>query len=727
MGCNIKTQIVYSPTENKLKRMAILSKIRERSMFLIIIIGLALFAFVLDPSTLGDFFNSNKVNEVGEVNGEAISTQEFAQALDQYKQQAGSRVSEMQAAKAVWDNIVRKKIYKNQLEEAGITVGEQDVWNEVINAPSVKNNPQFQNEIGLFDEAKFKTFLATTKEGNPQMWTAWSNYMNQIKDNAETNTYNKLVTAGLGASLKEGEAEYLIENTKLSGKFVYVPYTSIADSLVTIKKSEVASYIKNNENQFKVDATRDISYVKFDIKATPEDEEAIKQNVANLIENSLDRNNDVRVGLKNTTDYKEFLAENNSDINLDLGYKFNASVNQAIANDIFEGNEGDVFGPYKDQGFFKISKITEVTKMPDSVKASHILIPFIGSQSATADVTRTKEQAEKLADSLFTVVKRRRSKFADLAKDFSSDKGSGAKGGDLDWFNYSRMTPAFRDYTFTNKKGSMGVVETPFGYHVIRVDDTKNNQTVLKLATFASKIIPSEATENAFFQKAEQFALAISKTSDYNALAKENNYILRPAVGLKVLDENVPGLGNQRQIVSWSFSGDSEKGSFKRFDLEGSYVVAVLTAKTEKGLMSVEKAINTVRPILLNEKKAALISDKLKGNSLEEIAKANTTTVRTANNINLKTSSLSGVGAEPKVVGAMYSAALDKVYNSIEGSRGVFSFILNKRELPTALPNYEASRKKIAESRKRLTFKIYEAIRKASDIEDNRANMYVSN
>ena len=707
--------------------MAILSKIRERSMFLIIIIGLALFAFVLDPSTLGDFFNSSKVNEVGAVNGETISTQEFAQALDQYKQQAGSRVSEMQAANAVWSNILRKKIYKNQLSEAGITVGEQDVWNEVINTSSVQNNPQFQNEAGLFDELKFKQFLADTKENNQDMWSAWSNYMNQIKDNAETNTYNKLVTAGLGASLKEGETAYLIENTKLSGQFVYIPYTSIADSLVKIKRSEIASYIEENKAEFKVEASRDLSYVKFDITATAEDEEAIKQSVAGLIENSLDRNNDATVGLKNTSDYKEFLAENNSDVNLDLGFKFNASVNQTVASEIFAGNKGDVFGPYKDQGFFKISKITEVTKMPDSVKASHILIPFIGSQRAAQNVTRTKEQAEKLSDSILKVVTRSRSKFAVLAKDLSSDLGSGAKGGDLGWFNYNTMTPAFRDYSFTNKKGAIGVVETPLGYHIIRVDATKNNQKVLKLATFGSKIVPSEATENDFFQKAEQFALAISKTDDYSALAKDNNYTLKSAVGLKVLDENVPGLGNQRQIVSWAFKGDSEKGSFNRFDLEGSYVVAVVTAKTEKGLMSVEKAINRVRPVLLNEKKAVLISNKLNGSSLKEIATANNTTVRSASNIDLKNSSLSGVGAEPKVVGAMYSAELDKIHTSIVGNRGVFSFVLNKRELPTALPNYEGNRKRISASRKGMTGKIYEAIKNASEVEDNRSNMYVSN
>ena len=131
--------------------MAVLSKIRERSMFLIIIIGLALFAFVLDPSTLGDFFNSSKVNEIGEVDGETISRQEFANELEAYKQQSGGRVSEMQAAKTVWDNIVRKKIYSNQLSEAGITIGEADVWNEIVSAQFVQSNPQYQNEAGLLN------------------------------------------------------------------------------------------------------------------------------------------------------------------------------------------------------------------------------------------------------------------------------------------------------------------------------------------------------------------------------------------------------------------------------------------------------------------------------------------------------------------------------------------------------------------------------------------------
>jgi peptidylprolyl isomerase/peptidyl-prolyl cis-trans isomerase D len=700
--------------------MAVLSKIRERSMFLIIIIGLALFAFVLDPSTLGDFFNSTKVNEIGEINGESISRQEFSAELEAYKQQAGSSVTEMQASKTVWDNIVRKKIYQNQLAESGVTVGEADVWNEIINAPSVKGNPQFLNPVGMFDEAKFKQFLADTKKNNPQMWSSWSNYMNQIRDNSERNTYNNLVTAGLGASLKEGETQYFSDNTKLNTQFVFLPYTSIADSLVSVSKSEIESYVKNNASNFKVEESRDVSYVKFNITPTAEDEHAINTEVAGFIED-----------FKTTSNEREFLSENDSDTNINDSFVYKNSINKVIASTIFNGSKGDVFGPYKDRGYFKISKITEITKMPDSARASHIIIPFVGSRAANAETTKTEEQAKKTADSIFSLVKRNKSKFTEIADKINVD-GTKGKGGDIGWVNGSTaFSPSFdadfANYMFTNSTGSIDVVKTHFGYHIIRIDNQKNNQTVLKLATFSKKIMASEATENAVFQKAEQFALNTSKDKKFFEIAKENKFVTRPAIGLKVLDENVPGLGNQRQIVSWAFGKETKPGSFKRFDLEGSHVVAFVTAKTEKGLMSAAKATNRVKPILLNKKKAELIANKFNGSTLADIAKENNTSVRNGSGVTLKSPTLSGAGSEPKVVGAMFNAEVNKVYKNIEGNRGVYAFMVTNKELPTALPNYEAARKSISLDRKRKTYAMYEAIKKASDIKDTRANLYVGN
>lgn len=691
-------------------------------MFLILVIGLALFAFVLDPSTISDFFSASKVNEIGQVDGEAISRQEFAEALDAYKAQTGNNMSEMQAAKAVWNNLIRQKIYKKQLEEAGITVGDADILNALYETPVIQNDARFQTS-GIFDKIKLKEHLATIKEENGQEWDAWQKYMASIKSNIEKTTYDNLVAAGLGASLKEGESKYFTENTKVSGKYVYVPYTTIADSLVTLKKSDVQNYINQHQDAFKVEASRDINFVKFNIEPTTEDEEAIKANVAKLIDDSVINNTPVK-GLKNTTNYSEFLEENESDLRLDNNYKFKIQVPQGIAEEVFNGKEGDVFGPYKDAGFFKLSKITEVKQLPDSAQASHILIPFVGSASADATVVQTEEEAKKTADSLLAVVKVDKSKFADLAKEISSDQGSAEKGGFYDWFAYNRMVPSFRDFVFEGKEGDMGVVKSQFGFHVIKIDGQKNFQPVVKLATFGRKIEASEETENTVFQNAETLALELANGKAFEEAVKEKNLTSLPAVGLKSLDENVPGVGRERQIITWAFEKEVNEGDFKRFDVEGGYVVAVLTAKTEKGLMPVDKATASVRPILTNERKAKMIEDKISGSTLDEIAKSVSQTVRTATDVNLQSPTISGVGFEPKVVGAMINAKENEVVKNVVGDKGVFAFVVEKKELPTALPNYDTYRKRIANERQNKTFQMYEAVKKASDIEDNMSSFY---
>ena len=165
--------------------------------------------------------------------------------------------------------------------------------------------------------------------------------------------------------------------------------------------------------------------------------------------------------------------------------------------------------------------------MPDSVKARHILIPFVGSRAALPETTQTEEQAKKTADSLVTVIKRNKSKFADLAKEFSVDKSNSEKGGSLDMFDYKRMVPEFRDFSFTNKKGTIGVAKTDFGFHIIEIEDQTDYQTVVKLATFGKTIVASEATENTIFQDSEKFALEVSKenkffdTAEAEVLSKE--------------------------------------------------------------------------------------------------------------------------------------------------------------------------------------------------------------
>jgi peptidylprolyl isomerase/peptidyl-prolyl cis-trans isomerase D len=705
--------------------MAILSKIRERSMALILVIGLALFAFVLDPSSIQDFFNSTKVNTVGEIGDETISRKEFSEAVEAYKAQAGNRVTDMQASKTVWNNLVREKIYQTQLAQAGITVGESDVWNALIENPSIKSDPTYQNEAGLFDEGKLKEFLATIKDDSSQQatWNAWTNYMAQIKSNLENTTYNNLITAGLGSSLKEGELQYLNDNTKITSQFVYVPYASVSDSLIKIKKSEINTYVKAHASNFKIEASRDIKTVRFNILPTAEDEEAIKNEVTALLSDS-----DNSKGLKNTTNVKEFFIDNDSDQPLDLKYNFKNTVSVIIADAVFNGAKGDVFGPYKDRGHFKISKITEVVQMPDSVKGAHILIPFIGSVSANATTTKTEEQAKKSADSIFKLVRRNKKKFAAIASEINPD-GTKDKGGDIGWITkdiaYSQNFDVdFADFLFFSKTATVKVVKSKFGYQVIRLDESKNKQAAVKLATYAKEIVASQETENTIFQNAETFSLELSNGKKFDDIVKEKGLVSSVGNGLKALDESVPGIGNERSIVSWVFNSETEIGSFKRFDIPSGHIVVILTNTTDKGLMSAAKAAPIVRPILVNEKKAVIINTKMAGSTLEAIASANNQTVKSASTISLLTPMLAGAGFEPKGVAAISSAKENTVYTNVEGNKGVFAFVVTKRELPVNLPNYDSYRKRIADGRKQETGAMYEAIKKAANVEDNRNTFY---
>ena len=704
--------------------MAILSKIRERSMALILVIGLALFAFVLDPSSIQDFFNSTKVNTVGEVGGEVISRKDFSEALEAYKAQVGNRLTDMQASKIVWDNLVRERIYKTQLAAAGINVGENDVWTALIQNQSVRTNQQFLNAAGLFDENKLKEFLALAKSDDPATWNAWANFMGQLKSGLETSTYNSLITAGVGASLKEGELKYVTDNTKINAQYVYVPFTTVADSLVTVTKSEIEAYIKANPTSFKVEASADIRYVKFDIIPTKADEDAIKKEVGDLLNDK----NGVK-GFKNTENVAEFFADNNSDIALTSGYDFKNTVSAVIAEQVFKGKKDDVFGPYKDRGFFKVSKIQEIVQIPDSVKGAHILIPFIGSLSATQDTKRTEAQAKKTADSIFKLVRRNKKKFATIADEMNNDITKD-KGGDIGWITKDvafnpNFDKDFANFLFFNKKGTIKVIKSRFGYQVIRIDESKNKQKAVKLATFGRKIEASQATENTIFQNAETLALALSNGKNFEDAVKEKGLSPQSAYALKMLDEAVPGIGNQRDIITWAHKKENKVGAFQRFDTNSGHVVAVITNKTFKGLMSAAKATITVRPILMNQKKAAIINKTMKGSTLVDIAKATKQTVANASAITMQSPVITGVGFEPKIVGAMYSAKENTLFNNVEGSKGVFAFVVAKREAPVALPNYDSYRNRISATRKGQTNLLYNAIKDATESEDNRGAVYV--
>ncbi len=716
--------------------MAILSKIRDRSMFLILIVGLALFAFVLDPSSIQQFFSSNKVNSVGQINGDDIDRDEFAQQVEAYKTQSGGRATQMQSVNAVWNSMVSEKVFQTQLEKAGIVVGEKDIWDAMVALPEIQNSPLFKNEINLFDEEKLKEYIANMKDeaeaGNKQAWMNWLATEKSIKQNLERQAYSSLVSVGLGASLEEGKRDYMFDNTKMDAKYVFVPYSTIPDSISLVSKDEIQKYVEENSKRFKPEATRSLQYVKFDIVPSETDDAAVKNEVDNLINDVEESNFSLKIlGLKSAIDYDEFFIEHKSDLSIDNGYKFKSQLPATISDAIFEASVGDVIGSYKDNGYYKISKIVEILQLPDSVKSSHIIVPYLGTTRSTS--VKTKAEAKKTIDSIFTLVKNNKTKFTEIADVINSD-GTKGKGGDIGWVRKDQAFSAgfdkdFADFIYKNKTGSVSVVETAFGFHIIRIDEQTAPEKVVKLVTFARLIEASEETENIIFEQAETLASNLADGNKLEDLAKESTYNIQSAVNLKVLSESIPGINNQRQIVQWAFDQERELNDSKRFDIDvlgkRGYAVVLLNGKTEKDeiVLSSDILLN-VRPELTNKKKAALIKETMKGVTLEEIAESTNSTVRSASSVTLASPLLSGVGNEPNIVGAMSTLKLDEVSDKIEGEKGVFVVMVTKREASAVLENYEIFRNKIVTKLKGRNYQLYQVLQDASDIKDNRSSFY---
>ncbi|MDP3359054.1 MAG: SurA N-terminal domain-containing protein [Lutibacter sp.] len=720
--------------------MAILSKIRDRSMFLILIVGLALFAFVLDPSSIQQFFSSTKTNSIGEVNGENIDREEFARLVENYKSQSGGRVTQMQAVNAVWNNLVGEKIFQSQLEQAGIVVGEKDIWDAMVALPEIQNSPLFQNEGGLFNEEKLKEYIANMKvdaeAGNSQAWLNWLETEKSIKQNLERMAYTTLVSAGLGASLKEGERDYLYQNTKMDGQFVYVPYSSISDDLAKVSKEEIQKYLEKNSKRFKSEASRSLEYVKFDIAPSEADDEYAKTEVMNFVNDREEFSNAANAkvqisGLKNATNYEAFLNDNKSDLGFDSGYYYKNQFPPAVADTIFNAAVGNIVGPYKDNGFYKISKIVEFAQLPDSVKSSHILIPYAGAVRSAS--IKTKEEAKKTADSIFALVKNDKTKYTEIADEVNTDPTKG-KGGDIGWIRKDQAFSAsfdkdFANYIYKNATGSIAVVETAFGFHVIRVDEQKKADRAVKMATYARLIDPSEATENTIFEKAETLTANLANGEKLVDVAKKENYNVQSALNIKVLEENIPGLSGQRQIVIWAFAKERELGDSKRFDIDvdgkRSYVVVVLKGKSEKdGLVVNSEILSKIQPELINKKKSALINAKIKGTTLEEIAKNTNTTVSPALSVTLASPLLTGVGNEPAVIGAMSTIKLNEVSKPIDGNMGVFVVKVDKRDTPIKLDNYDTFRNKIIDNLKGRSFMLFQVLEETAEIKDFRGQFY---
>ena len=699
--------------------MAVLSKIRKRSGLLLLAIGFALLAFVIQ-----DIFNSGMQSistDVGSVNGKDISFDEFRikVANTEKNAQNGQQMTSMQASNQVWNQEVQVALLNAEFEKLGIRVGEKHILEAFKSDPNIGQNQMFLNAAGKFDLNKFKDYFKEVPNGMQMLKEQEKN----AELRAKYEIYNSLIKGGMYATQTEGKFKYEAESNKVNFDFVMVPFSSVKDSDVKVTDEEITTYMKTKEKKFKSEESRELDYVLIAEKPSAADEAEIKKNVDALLLPSVRYNketgkNDTIQGFKTVTDNADFVNAN-SDIPFDSTYISKQDLPAEQAEQLFNLPAGEIYGPYMKGNYYCLSKGLG-RKAGAKVKASHILISWEGTQVPNKKEKRTKEQAKAKADGLLAQAQANPGMFMMLAMS-NSDDSSAQQGGDLGFFGPNQMVKPFNDFAFGNPIGKIGLVETQFGYHIIQVTD---KQDAVKLATIAQKIEPSEATNDKIYTQATKFEMDAAD-KDFAKLVKDNKLTSSPAVRVKAIDESFGSLSNQRQIVKWAFEGDTKIGSVKRFEIVNvGHVIAKLKSIAPKGLMSVEEARPQVEPILKNKKKAAKIEAKMKGASLAAIAASNKVTVMNAVDLTIENPSVPNAGYEPKVVGLAFSSKVGKVSKPIEGNSGVYVIATKAVTKAPAIKKYDDFIAKVKQQAVGNSGRFMQALKEDADIVDNRADFY---
>ena len=696
--------------------MAVLSKIRQRSLLVILFVGFGLFAFIIGDLVHSNLFNQSSRN-VGKVNGKEIAFEDFRIKVDAVEK-SGQGMTAPQAVNRVWEQEVSIALLTAEFEKLGLGVGEKQIIEVLKQSQDIGQNPEFLNDAKQFDLAKFRAFF----KNNPQSAQLLKDREKDATLNAKYQAYNSLIKSAIYTTTAEAKLKYELENNKVNFDFVSVLYSTIKDSDVKVSDEEIVAYMKKDEKKYKADENREIEFVTIEDKASPEDEAEVKNAInaalnGSIVFNQATGKNDTLPSFKTAINVVEYV-NNNSDSPYDSTFVAKKDLPAEHAEKLFTLGVGEIYGPYLNNGSYAVSKLL-ARQAGATAKASHILLAYKGAMRANPSVTRTKEEAAAKANEILAQVTANPGAF--LMQAFqNSDDSSKQQGGDLGYFSKGQMTPKFNDFVFGNPIGKIGLVETEFGYHIINVTD---KQDAVRLATIVRKVQPSESTTDKAYTKAVKFEMDANSKA-FEVVAKEAKLTVNPALKLKAMDESVGSLCNQRQIVKWAFDSKTNVDDVKRFEvLNVGNVIVKLKAKNPEGLLSLVEARPAIEPILKNKKKAALITAKMKGSSLEAIAKANATGVQTATDLTVENAVLPGAGQEQKVVGTAFVAG-SKLSAPIEGNSGVYVIKTKNVIKAPALAVYTDFVTKLNQQNAQASGRVIGALKTDAKIEDNRQLFY---
>ena len=708
--------------------MAILGEIRKRSWLLVGVIALALLAFLVNPDTIDKVFGKNP-NILGKVNGEEITRDELNDQLfimQQQAQQQGQPTKGLE--EQAWQILVQSKLIKQQFEKMGLKLTDEIFWSQLQYDPIFAQNQQYFDEKGNFKLQEIKSEIEKAQATNPENYNFWLKNKKAIEYRMMARMLFGNITAGITVSKKEAELMMKFRDEMANIDFVKVDYLEFSKkNNVKVTTQDLADYIKSHPTRFKATASRNLAYAYFPATPSAQDDAATLNEINKLYLKGTDASNGAE-NFQNTKNDSMFV-ELNSDVPFIPQYVGLNQVPQGIKDKIATATIGQTFGPYKEQNLYVVSKLLD-KKASDSTQSKHILIAYKGAERSTA--SRTKEAAKKIADSLLAVIKADPAKFAEGLK-LSDEPNAVERNGSVGWTTpTSPFAPGYLKFLADNPKGATGLAETSFGYHIINVEDKKSGSMTYKIAHLAKNVKASDKTENQVLTQATRFIQQTEGKSfnQFKNLAEKNKYRFDNPKTVGRFQGTLPGLGTDKDgdIISWAFDKKRNIGDTDIFTVEGTgdRIVAYVVGKQDEGLADPETVRNQIEPIVKNKLLAKKIIEKIntgKYTSLDQAAKAFGTTKANAV-VNLFNPSVNG-SMEPRVAGAAFGLASNKLSQPVEGMTGVY-LVVKKSVTTNKMPGdvKQIIQSMAQQNAQQFTGSFLKSLQDNADIKDYRIDVW---
>ena len=701
--------------------MATLEKIRNRAgIGITILIGLALAAFVLgDAVKSGSSIMRGNEQEVAKIAGKSVDFKEFQKKIDDltdiYKMNSGSTSIDQKTTEQIreqtWMSLVRNYTMKDIYEKLGIDVTSNELFDLVQgeNPHAIIQSLFRDQKTGTINRAaliQFLKFQQTNASGPERNY--WLFVENQIVEERSFTKYNNLLTKGIYTTTDEAKFSLEGKNKKVNIEYVGKLFSAVSDSSVKVSADEAKKYYDAHKDKFKQESSREIEYVIFPVVASKNDEDKVIKWITDIKAEF--------AGVEDPTAYVNI----NSDKQFDPSFFKQSELSPTLADFAFNGKAGDIYGPYKEGQSWKLCKIQKFEDLPDSVNARHILIR-VTSQAELA-------MAKNTADSLKRVLTLG-GDFAALARKYSNDDGSAAKGGELGWFKRGMMVKPFDDAAFFGKVNEYQVVNSQFGVHVIQVTKRGNTAKNVQLATIVRNIEPSSQTYQQTYSSASKFAAENRDIKAFRETVIKQGLDKRLA-NLFEADKEVAGLENSRVLVRAAYKSEVGKPVISTegtpiFELGSQFVVAMLSSIQEKGVSSFNTAKPTIELTLRKEKKAQQLIEKMAGKTdLTSLASLLGTTVGQAQDINFESYSIPGLGAEPVIAGVASVLEPGAVSKPVEGLNGVYvvkAIAVNKGTNSDIAAEKFQSKMALGY---RVSVQAFEALKENAQVVDKRAKFF---